>query len=73
MVILLLPAFKGNEWTSLNLMSKGYKVSFSVQASSKKEALKLAQNKKIDFDMTYWRQKISHKNKIFMGYIKALV
>ena len=53
MVILLLPAFKGNEWTSLNLMSKGYKVSFSVQASSKKEALELAENKKIDYDMIY--------------------
>ena len=53
MVILLLPAFKGNEWTSLNLLSKGYKVSFSVQASSKKEALELAQNKKIDYDMIY--------------------
>ena len=57
MVILLLPAFKGNEWTSLNLLNKGYKVSFSVQASSKKEALELAQNKKIDYDMIYWRQK----------------
>jgi hypothetical protein len=34
-------------------MSKGYKVSFSVQASSKKEALELAQNKKIDYDMIY--------------------
>ena len=52
-VILLLPAFKGNEWTSLNLLSKGYKVSFTVQASSKKEALKLAQNKKIDYDVLY--------------------
>jgi hypothetical protein len=52
-VILLLPAFKGNEWTSLNLISKGYKVSFSVQASSKKEALQLAENKKIDYDMVY--------------------
>ena len=50
-VILLLPAFKGNEWTSLNLMSKGYKVSFSVQASTKKEALELAKNKKINYDM----------------------
>jgi hypothetical protein len=46
-VILLLPAFKGNEWTLLNLKEKGYKVSFSVQASSNKEALQLAQNKKI--------------------------
>ncbi len=51
MVILLLPAFKGNEWTSLNLISKGYKVSFSVQAASKSEVLKLADNKKIDYDM----------------------
>ena len=46
-VILLLPAFKGNEWTVLNLKEKGYKVSFSVQASSNKEALQLAQNKNI--------------------------
>jgi hypothetical protein len=53
MVVLLLPAFKGNEWTSQNLLSKGYKVSFSVQASSKKEALALAQNKKIDYDIIY--------------------
>ena len=52
-VILLLPAFKGNEWTLQNLLNNGYKVSFSVQASSKKEALKLAENKKIDYDMTY--------------------
>ena len=52
-VILLLPAFKGNEWTSLNLLSQGYKVSFSVQASSKKEALALAKNKKIDYDIVY--------------------
>ena len=53
MVILLLPAFKGNEWTSLHLLNKGYKVSFSVQASSKKEALELAQNKKIDYNMIH--------------------
>ena len=44
-VILTLPAFKGNEWTVLNLKEKGYKVSYSVQASSIKEALKIAQNK----------------------------
>tara|TARA_B100001173_G_C15739118_1_gene442019 strand:- start:140 stop:565 length:426 start_codon:yes stop_codon:yes gene_type:complete len=52
-VILLLPAFKGNEWTSQNLISKGYKISFSVQASTRKEAIKLAQNKKIDYDLIY--------------------
>ena len=52
-VILLLPAFKGNEWTSLNLQNKGYKVSFSVQASSKKEALQLAQNKTINYGSNY--------------------
>ena len=45
-VILTLPAFKGNEWYVLNLLERGYKTSYSVQASSKKEALKLAQNKK---------------------------
>ena len=42
-VILTLPAFKGNEWY---LLERGYKTSYSVQASSKKEALQLAQNKK---------------------------
>ena len=46
-VILTLPAFKGNEWTVLNLKAKGYKVSYSVQASNLTEALKLAQNKSI--------------------------
>jgi|TARA_B110000008_G_scaffold186753_1_gene185582 hypothetical protein len=44
-VILTLPAFKGNEWTVSNLLEKGYKISYSVQASSKSEALKLAKNK----------------------------
>ena len=47
-VILLLPAFKGNEWTIKDLVNKGYKVSYSVQASSRKQALELAQNKNID-------------------------
>ena len=47
LVILTLPAFKGNEWTVLNLLERGYKVSYSVQASNKKEAIQLAQNKKI--------------------------
>ena len=46
-VILMLPAFKGNEWTLSNLIDQGYKVSYSVQASSKKEALQLAKNKNI--------------------------
>jgi len=46
-VILMLPAFKGNEWTVSNLINQGYKVSYSVQASSKKEALQLAKNKNI--------------------------
>lgn len=46
-VILTLPAFKGNEWTVLNLKAKGYKVSYSVQASNLTEAIKLAQNKSI--------------------------
>ena len=52
-VTLLLPAFKGNEWTSINLLNKGYKVSFSVQASSKNKAVQLAQNKSIDYDTIY--------------------
>ena len=46
-VILTLPTFKGNDWTVSNLIDQGYKVSYSVQASSKKEALQLAQNKNI--------------------------
>ena len=46
-VILIVPAFKGNDWTVSNLIDQGYKVSYSVQASSKKEALNLAQNKNI--------------------------
>ena len=46
-VILALPAFKGNDWALSNLIDQGYKVSYSVQASSQKEALKLAQNKNI--------------------------
>ena len=46
-VILMLPAFKGNEWTVSNLIDQGYKISYSVQASSKKEALQLAKNKNI--------------------------
>ena len=48
LVILTLPSFKGNEWTLLHLISKGYKVSYSIQASNQKEALKLAQKKKLD-------------------------
>ena len=46
-VILTLPAFKGNEWTLSSLIDKGYKISYSVQASSKKEALELVHNKNI--------------------------
>ena len=46
-VILMLPAFKGNEWTVSNLIDQGYKISYSVQASSKKEALQLAKKKNI--------------------------
>jgi len=46
-VILTLPAFKGNDWTALDLISKGYKVSYSIKARNKTEALKLAQNKNL--------------------------
>ena len=46
-VILTLPAFKGNDWTALDLISKGYKFSYSVKARNKTEALKLAQNKNL--------------------------
>jgi hypothetical protein len=44
-IILCLPAFKGNDWTTLSLIDEGYKVLYSVQASSKKAALQLAKNK----------------------------
>jgi hypothetical protein len=44
-IILLLPAFKGNEWALANLTERGYKVLYSVQASNKYEALKIAQKK----------------------------
>jgi hypothetical protein len=47
-VILILPAFKGNQWNVSNLLEGGYKILYSVQASSKKDALRLAQNKYID-------------------------
>ena len=47
-VILTLPAFKGNDWTISNFIDQGYKISYSVQASSEKEALQLAKNKYID-------------------------
>ena len=50
-VILALPAFKGNDWTINNLERKGYKISYSVQASSKIEALQLAQTKKVNQDL----------------------
>ena len=45
--ILTLPAFKGNEWTIISLIDQGYKVSYSIQASSKIEAIQVAQNKNI--------------------------
>ena len=46
-VILTMPAFKGNDWTVSNLINQGYSVSYTVQATNKKEALQLAQNKNI--------------------------
>ena len=46
-VILTMPAFKGNDWTVSNLINQGYSVSYTVQAKNKKEALQLAQNKNI--------------------------
>ena len=46
-VILTLPAFKGNEWTIISLIDQGYKVSYSIQASNKIEAIQVAQNKNI--------------------------
>jgi len=50
-VILALPDFKGSDWTINNLQKKGYKILYSVQASSKKEALELAQTKKVNQDL----------------------
>ena len=41
-VILTMPAFKGNDWTVSNLINQGYSVSYTVQATNKKEALQLA-------------------------------
>ena len=53
-VILLLPAFKVNDWTVENLKNKGYEVVYTLQASSKKEALELAHSKKkINYDKNY--------------------
>ena len=46
-VILTIPAFKGNDWVISNLLEQGYKVSYSVQASSKKEAMQLTVNKNL--------------------------
>ena len=46
-VVLLVPGFKGNEWKVSNLINQGYRVSYSVQASSKKEALEVALNKSL--------------------------
>ena len=46
-VILTLPAFKGNDWTLSMLADQNYKVLYTVQASSRKEALALAKNKNI--------------------------
>ena len=45
-IILILPGFKGNEWTVNNLQKKGYKLTYSVKASSKKVALELAHKEK---------------------------
>ena len=45
-IIFTLPGFKGNEWTVDNLQKKGYKLTYSVKASSKKVALELAHKEK---------------------------
>ena len=45
-IIFTLPGFKGNEWTVNNLQKKGYKLTYSVKASSKKVALELAHKEK---------------------------
>ena len=45
-IIFTLPGFKGNEWTVHNLQKKGYKLAYSVKASSKREALELAHKEK---------------------------
>ena len=47
-IILTLPGFRGNEWTVVNLKKQGYKLVYSVQASSKRSALELAKNKEIN-------------------------
>ena len=48
LVILALPGFKGNEWTVLILKKGGYKISYSIQASNKKDAIQLVKNKNIE-------------------------
>ena len=43
-IILVIPGFKGNEWTSDNLQKKGYVFDCSIEAKNKNEAIALAQN-----------------------------
>ena len=41
-VILLLPGFKGNEWTAMKLKKNGYELAYSVKADNRRTAIKLA-------------------------------
>jgi hypothetical protein len=42
-IVLILPGFKGNEWTANNFQRKGYEFSYSVQAENKKIAIELTE------------------------------
>tara|TARA_B100000795_G_scaffold221834_1_gene176598 strand:+ start:994 stop:1374 length:381 start_codon:yes stop_codon:yes gene_type:complete len=42
-LVLILPGFKGNEWTVNNIKRGGYEFSYSVQAENKKIAIELTE------------------------------
>ena len=43
-VLLILPGFKGNQWTESSFKKKGYIFSYSIKTTNKKQALELAWN-----------------------------
>ena len=45
-IILLIPGFKGNEWTSNDLQKKGYVFDCSIEAKNINEAIELAHTQK---------------------------
>ena len=44
-LVLILPGFKGNEWTANNLKRRGYEFSYSVKAENITKATELPDNK----------------------------